>query len=55
VLFSRTWAAVARLFYHPTQGAVNSLVDGAYPPGLAADMVVPLLSAAAGTYDIYVF
>ena len=37
------------------QGAVNFLIDGAYPAGLTADVAVPLLSAATGTYDIYVF
>jgi len=29
--------------------------DVAYPTGVTADSVVPLLSANAGTYDIYVF
>lgn len=34
---------------------VNFLIDGAYAPGLGADTVVPLTSAANGVYDIYVF
>lgn len=34
---------------------VNILVDTAYPTGLTADMILPVASAATGTYDIYVF
>jgi hypothetical protein len=38
-----------------TGSAVNILADAAYPPGTTADKVIPLLPAATGTYDIYVF
>lgn len=35
--------------------AANGLVDIPYTTGLAADTILPVSSAATGTYDIYVF
>jgi hypothetical protein len=41
-------------FVVKSTGAAD-LSNTAYPPGQGADTILPLVSANAGTYDIYVF
>lgn len=36
-------------------GGVVLILDSFYPQGLTADMVLPIVSANSGTFDIYVF